>query len=204
MAWRFGVLFSKSIRCSERFNGCEKWYESGEGWRDGRFDSQAKPPRCRDVRPSQTPIYASASGGEDMPETGAGSSTKLQISTIFVLGVSAASGRLGAGSSRLQAMESVLVWLMGRSKAREGTARQGPSTRYVSRSPSDVAFVTRRRRCGQMRGRPSFHGSWERAELDADGRGSFTAVEWSMPDRLLALRFWAVRVRRGLHGEPFA
>jgi hypothetical protein len=31
-----------------------------------------------------------------------------------------------------------------------------------------------------------FHGSWKRAEHDADGRGSFAAIEWSMSDRLLA------------------
>ena len=30
-----------------------------------------------------------------------------------------------------------------------------------------------------------FHGSWKRAEHDADGRGSFAAVERSMSDRLL-------------------
>jgi len=71
-------------------------------------------------------------------------------------------------------------------------------------------FVTRRRRCGQIQGRrpeadPRFtfhasrfdkahrpepsrgtvHGSWKRAEHDADGRGSFAAVERSMSDRLL-------------------
>ena len=32
----------------------------------------------------------------------------------------------------------------------------------------------------------TFHGSWERAEHDADGRGSFAAVERSMSDRLLS------------------
>ena len=31
----------------------------------------------------------------------------------------------------------------------------------------------------------TFHGSWKRAEYDADGRGSFAAVERSMSDRLL-------------------
>ena len=31
----------------------------------------------------------------------------------------------------------------------------------------------------------TFHGSWERAEHDADGRGSFAAVEKSMSDRFL-------------------
>jgi hypothetical protein len=31
----------------------------------------------------------------------------------------------------------------------------------------------------------TFHGFWERAENDADGRESFAAVERSMPDRLL-------------------
>jgi shikimate kinase len=31
----------------------------------------------------------------------------------------------------------------------------------------------------------TFHGSWERAEHNADGRGSFAAVERSMVDRLL-------------------
>jgi len=30
------------------------------------------------------------------------------------------------------------------------------------------------------------HGSWERAEHDADGHGSFAAVERSVSDRLLA------------------
>jgi len=54
-----------------------------------------------------------------------------------------------------------------------------------------LPVVTRRRRCGQMRGRRpeadrrfTFHGSWERAENDADGRRSFAAVERSMSDRL--------------------
>ena len=70
------------------------------------------------------------------------------------------------------------------------------------RSLSDIAFVTRRRRCGQMRGRRSeadhrftfhgslltFHGSWKRTEHDAVGRGSFAAVERSMSDRLLRVR----------------
>ena len=32
----------------------------------------------------------------------------------------------------------------------------------------------------------TIHGSWERAENDADVRRSFAAVERSMPDRLLA------------------
>jgi hypothetical protein len=39
-----------------------EWHKRGEGWFDGRFDSQAKPPSCRDVRPSRTPIYAPARG----------------------------------------------------------------------------------------------------------------------------------------------
>ena len=30
--------------------------------------------------------------------------------------------------------------------------------------------------------RLTFHGSWEQAEHDADGRGSFAAVEGSMSD----------------------
>ena len=48
------------------------------------------------------------------------------------------------------------------------------------------------RRCDQMSGaRPgayprfTFHGSWKRVENDADGCGSFAAVERLMPDRLL-------------------
>ena len=54
-------------------------------------------------------------------------------------------------------------------------------------------FVTRRRRCGQMRGRgpgknggvfAGIHRGFFRAENDADGRGSFPAVERSMSDRL--------------------
>ena len=47
----------------------------------------------------------------------------------------------------------------------------------------------------QARGCPSFHvsrltfhSSWERAESDEDGRGSFAAVERSMSDRLPAIR----------------
>ena len=52
-----------------------------------------------------------------------------------------------------------------------------------------MPFVTRRRRCDQIQGlKPeadpsfhgshlTFHGSWERAENDADGRGLFAAVE---------------------------
>ena len=35
--------------------------------------------------------------------------------------------------------------------------------------------------------RLTFHGSWKRAEHDADGRGSFVAVERSMSDGLLTL-----------------
>ena len=31
----------------------------------------------------------------------------------------------------------------------------------------------------------TFHGSWERAERDTDGRGSFAAIDKSMSDRLL-------------------
>jgi len=34
--------------------------------------------------------------------------------------------------------------------------------------------------------RLTVHGSWEQAEYDANGRGSFPAVEQSMSDRLLA------------------
>jgi len=54
-----------------------------------------------------------------------------------------------------------------------------------SRSLSDIAFVTRRRRCGQMQGRRSgktggvfagIHWGFFRAEHDADGCGSFAAV----------------------------
>jgi len=57
-----------------------------------------------------------------------------------------------------------------------------------------LPFVTRRRRCGQMRGRrpgktggvfAGIHCGFFRAEHDADGRGSFAAVERSMSDRLL-------------------
>ena len=33
----------------------------------------------------------------------------------------------------------------------------------------------------------TFHGSWKRAEHDADGRRSFAAVEQSMSDRFLEL-----------------
>jgi hypothetical protein len=35
--------------------------------------------------------------------------------------------------------------------------------------------------------RLTFHSSWKRVEHDADGRGSFVAVERSMSDRLLTL-----------------
>ena len=38
----------------------------------------------------------------------------------------------------------------------------------------------------QANPRVTFHGSWERAEHDADGRRSFAAVERSISDRLLA------------------
>jgi hypothetical protein len=57
-----------------------------------------------------------------------------------------------------------------------------------------MAFVTRRRRRGQMRGRRPgktggvfavIHRGFFRAEHDANGRGSFAAVERSLPDRLL-------------------
>ena len=47
-----------------------------------------------------------------------------------------------------------------------------------------MAFVTRRMRCNQMQlcsseadPRFTFYASWERAEHDADGGGSFAAVE---------------------------
>ena len=57
-----------------------------------------------------------------------------------------------------------------------------------------MAFVTRRRRCGQMRVRrpgktggvfAAIHRGFFRAEHDADGRRSFVAVERSMSDKLL-------------------
>jgi hypothetical protein len=63
-----------------------------------------------------------------------------------------------------------------------------------ARSLSDIAFVTRRKRCDQMRGhRPGktggvfagIHRGFFRGENDADGRRSFAAVERSMSDRLL-------------------
>jgi len=58
-----------------------------------------------------------------------------------------------------------------------------------------LLFVTRRRRCGQMRGRrpgktggvfAGIHWGFFRAENDADGCGSFAVVERSMLDRLLS------------------
>jgi hypothetical protein len=57
-----------------------------------------------------------------------------------------------------------------------------------------MAFVTRRRRRRQMRGRrpektggvfAGIHRGFFQAENDADGCGSFGAVEGSMLDRLL-------------------
>jgi len=54
-----------------------------------------------------------------------------------------------------------------------------------ARSLFDMAFVTRRRRCGQMQGRrlgktagvfAAIHWGFFWAENDADGRGSFAAV----------------------------
>jgi hypothetical protein len=57
-----------------------------------------------------------------------------------------------------------------------------------------MAFVTRRRQCGQMRGRRPgktggvfalIHRGFFRAEHEANGRGSFAAVERSLSDRLL-------------------
>jgi len=68
------------------------------------------------------------------------------------------------------------------------------SQNHFIRSLSDIAFVTRRRRCGQMRGRrpgktgdvfAGIRGGFFRAENDTDGRRSFAAVERSMSDRLL-------------------
>jgi len=55
----------------------------------------------------------------------------------------------------------------------------------VSRSLSNIAFVARRRRCGQIRGRrpgktggvfAGIHWGFFWAENDADGCGSFGAV----------------------------
>ncbi len=76
----------------------------------------------------------------------------------------------------------------------------------VPRSLSDIAFVTRRRRCGQLRGRrpekpeaysleyvEDFFGT----ENDADGRRSFAAVERPMSDRLL--RRWLVIRNQIIH-----
>jgi len=71
----------------------------------------------------------------------------------------------------------------------------------ITKSLSDMAFVTRRRRCGQMSGaKPGKTGGvfagirrgFFRAENDADGRGSFAAVERSMSGRLL------IRVERSV------
>ena len=62
-------------------------------------------------------------------------------------------GGLGTGSSMLRAKESVLLWLRGRRHAGQRDDETVPGIRYVSRSLSDIAFVTRRRRCGQMPGR---------------------------------------------------
>jgi hypothetical protein len=62
-----------------------------------------------------------------------------------------------------------------------------------------MAFVTRRRRCGEMRGRRpgktgdvfvGIHRGFFLAENDADGRGSFAAVEGSLSDRLLT--WWLI------------
>ena len=64
----------------------------------------------------------------------------------------------------------------------------------MARSLSDIAFVTRRRRCGWMRDRrpektggvfAGIHRGFFWAENNADGCGSFAAVERSMSDRLL-------------------
>ena len=64
----------------------------------------------------------------------------------------------------------------------------------MPRSLSDIAFVTRRRRCGPL---PRIVKRETRVSLgataphltknDADGRESFAAVERSMSDRLLGL-----------------
>ena len=60
-----------------------------------------------------------------------------------------------------------------------------------------MAFVTRRRRRGEMQGRRpgktggvfvGIHRGFFLAENDADGHGSFAAVEGSLSDRLLAWR----------------
>jgi len=45
----------------------------------------------------------------------------------------------------------------------------------------------------------AFHGFWERAEHDADGRGSFAAVERSMSNRLLGR---ANEVQIGIRSRP--
>jgi len=45
----------------------------------------------------------------------------------------------------------------------------------------------------------AFHGFWERAENDADGRESFAAVERSMSNRLLGR---ANEVQIGIRSRP--
>ena len=69
---------------------------------------------------------------------------------------------------------------------------------FLARSLSDIAFVARRRRCDQMRGRrprktggefDEIHEGFFRAENDAAGCGSFAAVERSRSDRLLMLAY---------------
>ena len=59
-----------------------------------------------------------------------------------------------------------------------------------ARPESDHRFTphgsTLRRAQGPEPSRGAFHGSWERAENDADGCGSFAVVERSMLDRLLS------------------
>jgi len=68
-------------------------------------------------------------------------------------------------------------------------------------SLSNIAFLARL----QAQGRPSFHasrltfhGSWKRAEHDADSRESFAAVERSMLDKLLGQRTCAFHIRHAV------
>ena len=77
-----------------------------------------------------------------------------------------------------------------------------------------MPFVTRRRRCGQVRGRKprktggvfaGIRGGFFRAENDTAGCGSFAAVEGATSDRLLSPNEKMVNERRffDMHGYGF-
>ena len=107
-----------------------EWQDKGERWFVGWSDSHAKPPRCRAVRPSRTPMDALATGAKIVANgcwvkpRMAAPNGKYLLCWFWVYWPRG--WGLGAGASMLSTKETVLLRLMGGDMLGRGTARRTP------------------------------------------------------------------------------